>query len=320
MRGGRTALVGLVLGSPRDASQVLPFLEELFTDPYMLKLPFQPWLGRLIARRRAPRAREKYAAIGGRSPLMEVSLRQVQGAAGVLRERGLDVVPFLAARYLGPRAVDVAAEIKDQGFDQVVALPLYPHQSRVTTGSSLSDLKAAVHRVGLDVPLVEVGSYCEHPGYIAALARAVEEGISGLGKDQEAVHLLFVAHSIPTSLVEQGDPYPGQVQATVKALCKALGWKGSHSLAYQSRVGPVSWLGPPAGEEVERLAAEGRRAILAVPVSFVSDHLETLYDIDMELSDIAGRSGVERFVRAPALNDGPGFIAALADIVQEVLS
>ncbi|NOZ87604.1 MAG: ferrochelatase [Deltaproteobacteria bacterium] len=316
----RIALLGLVLGSPGNPGQVKDFLLELFNDPYMLDLPFRKFLARIIADRRAPKAVAKYEMIGGKSPLMEISRSQVSAIADLLNDDEKEVQPFLAARYLEPSLPGALSSIASGGFDIVVALPLYPHQSRVTTGSSLARLHSIAPDFKLSGRIIEIGSYCDHPGYISSLASTVEQALKKLGTTQKDTHLLFAAHSIPLKLAGKGDPYPGQVKRTVQAILEKLKWTGTHSLAFQSRAGPVSWLGPGTSEEVKRLAASGTRNILVVPTSFVSDHLETLFDLDIELARIAAKEGIKGYARAPALNDRPEFISALALMVNDEIS
>ncbi|MBU0549875.1 ferrochelatase [Myxococcota bacterium] len=307
------ALVGLVLGSPSGPEEVEPFLTELFLDAEIIKLPFQRFLGPLIAKRRAPKATARYQIIGGASPLMRISRAQLEATAEVLAQRGARVKPYLVARYLGPRAKDVLAEIRAEGIKRIVALPLYPHRSITTTGSAFTDLEAA--RAPGDPEILRPGVWCAHPRYIKALAETVREALA----DFDATpHLLLAAHSIPLK-VARDDPYQGEILETGRALREALGWSGPYSHAYQSRVGPIRWLEPDTGVEIRRLAAEGVREVLVVPLSFVSDHLETLFDLDYDLANEAKAAGVTRYVRAAALNTRPMFIEALADLVEGCL-
>ncbi len=309
-----TALLGLLLGSPRDESEVLPFLTELFSDAEMIKLPAQRWLGPFIAKRRAPKAIKRYQKIGGASPLMKISRHQMEAVAEELERRGWPVIPHVVARYLGPRARDVLAQLRREGVTQILALPLYPQRSTSTSGSALSDLEAA--RLENDPEILSPEPWCTHPSYIRALAETVYEGLRGF---ESKPHLLLAAHSLPQKLVDAGDPYPGEILKTGRALLNALSWEGSSSHAYQSRVGPIAWLGPDTGDELRRLAAEGIEDLLVVPISFVSDHLETLYDLDYELAEEAKAAGIKRYARCPALNTNPTFISALADLAQGCL-
>lgn len=311
-------VLGLVLGSPSTEAEVKPFLQELFADREMIKLPAQKLLGPFIARRRLPKALERYKAIGGSSPLMAISLRQVTGAAEILTARGIEASPYLAARYLGPRCGDVLAAMQRDGIERAAVLPLYPQQSRVTTGSALADLEAAKTDAAPELKLP--APWCNHAGYIAALADTVREALNALPDSARGeAHLLFAAHSVPLKVVKQRDPYPDEILKTTDAVLRALGWTGAYSNAYQSRVGPVKWLGPDTGDEMARLGQLGVKTVVVVPVSFVSDHLETLYDLDLELKQDAERAGVKHYARCAALNDRPDFIEALADIAEAAL-
>jgi len=311
-------VLGLVLGSPSTEAEVKPFLGELFSDRDMIKLPAQKLLGPLIARRRLPKALERYQAIGGASPLMAISMRQVTGAAQALTRRGTPARPYLAARYLGPRCREVLEAMQRDGIERAAVLPLYPQQSRVTTGSALADLEAARTE---DTPELKLPKpWCTHEGYIAALVATVRDALAALpAAAQESAHLLFAAHSIPLKLVRQRDPYPDEILKTTDAVLREIDWQGAYSNAYQSRVGPIKWLGPDTSAEIARLGSKGVKTVVVVPVSFVSDHLETLYDLDIELKQDAERAGVTQYTRCAALNDRPVFIEALADIAEAAL-
>lgn len=316
--GGDVAILGLTLGSPSSEAEVAPFLHELFADRGMIRLPVRCILGPLIARLRTSSARRKYRRIGGASPLMAISRRQVEAVARALRARGVPAKAYVAARYLGPRVGDVLGAIAADGAARIVALPLYPQRCRATTGSALADLDAARGAHPEAPPVVVPPPWFDHPRYVAALASTVREAPASLG-EEEGVHLLFVGHSVPQRLVEEGDPYAGEVDGTARAVVAELGWTGDWSVAWQSRVGPVRWLRPEARDEVKRIARAGTNAIVCVPVSFMSDHLETLYDLDIDLAETARAAGIIRWARCPALNVRPDFIAALADVVEGAL-
>ena len=315
---GTTGVCLLYIGGPQTLDQVEPFLLELFADRDLIRLPggrlLQGPLGRFIARRRAPGVRERYRRIGGGSPLVRITTRQAELLQRSLSDHGTFRVA-VGMRYGEPRVDAALDDLARAGVDRLVALPLYPHFSRATTGSSFRDLGRALasspEAASWDVRRVH--DFHAHPGYIAALAGTVRRGLAQL--DGEAL-VLFSAHSLPLKLVEQGDPYRDQVVATVAAVVGSLGldrW----ALGYQSRSGPVRWLKPDVLDLVAQHGAAGLERLLVVPVSFVSDHIETLHEIDLELREHALEHGVGRFERAPALNDDPAFIEALTEITLE---
>ncbi len=309
-----TGVVLCNMGGPDSLQAVRPFLENLFSDPEILRFPLsgilQQPLARWISRRRAPKVAERYRRIGGRSPIGEITRAQADALASAL---GSDWAVTVAMRYWHPRAREAAAELRGQRASRIVVLPLYPQYSRATTGSSLADLETGLVAEGLGgVPRRVVRSWHDHPAYLDALAEAVDEGLRDLGE----ATVLFSAHSLPMKLIEQGDPYLDQVRVTVAGVVERLK-NPSHRLAFQSRTGPVRWLGPGVEETLETLAAEGVRRVLVAPVSFVSDHIETLYEIDVEYAELARTLGIREFRRCPGLNTRPSFIQALATIARD---
>jgi ferrochelatase len=211
---------------------------------------------------------------------------------------------------------DVVAELARTGVRKFLALPLYPHYSLTTTKGALERSRAAVERLAPGAELEELGSWPTHPGFVAAHAETIREGIRSFPDPRpESVHLLYSAHSIPKKLVtREGDPYPTEVEASIAAINAALGETSPWSLAYQSKLGPVEWLGPPTLGEIGRLGALGARQVLAIPIAFVSDHVETLYEIDQLFGEEARRAGIPEFRRTPGLNDRPSFLRGLSDI------
>jgi ferrochelatase len=217
-------------------------------------------------------------------------------------------------RYWRPTTEDALEALLARGCRRFLHLPLYPQESRATTGSSSLELRRALEVRGAGASLGEIRSWHLHPGYLEALSRTVSEGLARLrAQGGESPHVLFSAHGLPERFRRSGDPYVGQVEETFRAAASRL--VEPSSLSFQSRVGPVRWVGPATDETIVRLAKEGVRALLVVPLGFVSDHFETLFEIDVLYRDLARRSGIERFLRAPSLNDRPDFVAALADLV-----
>jgi protoporphyrin/coproporphyrin ferrochelatase len=295
----------LNMGGPADLDAVEPFLRELFSDPAILGAPWpvRPLLASWIARRRAPHSRIRYARHGDASPLLAATAEQARALEAQL---GCPVV--VAMRYGRPTSDEALEELATRGISRVIALPLYPQYSTTTSATSLAALRDAVGQRELEI--AEVASYPELPGLVDALARAAAARLEQAG-DAPGIHLLFAAHGIPLSRVRGGDPYPEQVNATARAVAERLDvpW----SLGFQSRVGPVRWLEPSVDEEVDRLAGEGIGVLVVQPLTFVSENLETLDDLDRELADRAAERGIGRFLRGAAPGTDPAFIEGLAD-------
>jgi len=314
MSTGGTGVCLLYMGGPESLEQVEPFLLELFSDRDLIRLPggrlLQGAFARLISRRRAPRVRQRYERIGGGSPLIRISRRQARALEQSLQGHGQFKV-VLGMRYSPPRVDRALAELRSTSITRLVALPLYPHFSSATTGSSFKDLaRALAAHPGCSWQVARVESFHDHPLYIQALAGAVRRGLEQLGGEAA---VLFSAHSLPRALVDRGDPYRDQVETTVGKVARALGLP-RHELGYQSRSGPVRWLEPDVLDLVARHGERGTGRLLVVPVSFVSDHIETLHEIDIEMRAFALERGVRQFARAPSLNEDPTFIQALTEI------
>jgi ferrochelatase len=314
----------LNLGGPGGAGDVYPFLRNLFSDPKIIELPggrlFQPAFARLLAGFRAPRVRGLYALIGGGSPLLPMTKRQAAALAAELSRRGhRDTRVEVVMRYTEPGAAAACRELARAGEKRAIALPLYPQECVATTGSSLSDLEAARDRHAPGLEIVAIKGYHDHPGYLDAFGARIRETLDALpeGPRAEAV-LLFSAHAVPEKLPRRGDPYVDQIRATVAGLLARLGGTNEHRLGFQSRVGPVRWVGPGTDEVIESL--RGRGTVVVVPISFVSDHIETLYEIDLLFGEQARRAGIQRFVRVAALDDSPLFVGALADLAEPYLN
>lgn len=321
----------LAMGGPPRCEDVGPYLLNLFSDPMIVPIPGGPALRRraawLLSRLRLRKAARRYRAIGGGSPLGEITQRQARALEKTLADRGHPMPVSVAMRYWRPCADEAVAHMAEKGIGSIVALPLYPQYSTATTGSSLAALKKAVAEgdaCGID--LLEIESWCDHPGYLACVATRIERALALTEGPPGRVAILFVAHSVPVRLVKRGDPYVSEVERTVRGvvglLDKALDTgrfrQGLHwEIAYQSRLGPVAWVGPRVEDVIQRMIDKGWRSLMAVPVSFVSDHLETLYDIDVVYKNFAYRRGVTHFVRIEPLNDAPDFISCMADLVTE---
>jgi len=322
----RTLAVLLQMGGPSSLAEVQPFLEHLLSDPAILRVPrlLRLPLARWIARRRAPSVREIYRSLGGGSPIGAITEAQARGLRQELVRRGLDLQVRVAMRYVPPRAEDGIRDAVAAGVRRLVLLPLYPQFSTTTTGSSLAEFRAAASRLGLDAEIREVEDYPDHPLYVQALADQVRRTLDEVPPDlRDRTRILWSAHGLPERYVRAGDPYPRRVERTVAAVEALLAGSGPippGRICWQSRVGPVRWLRPSTEETVLEEGRQGTRALVVVPVSFVSDHLETLYELDVLVRGIAARAGIVGFHRVPALNDHPLFLQALADLVQEAVT
>lgn len=311
----RTAVVLFNLGGPDRPEAVRPFLFNLFNDRAIIALPqpLRALVAWLIARRRAPVARAIYERIGGASPLLANTEAQARALEAALGE-GFRC--FIAMRYWQPRADAAARAVKEWRPDEIVLLPLYPQASTTTTNSSIEDWRRAAAAAGLDAPTRAVCCYPDEAGFIAALAdelrAALAEWSAGAPK-----RVLFSAHGLPEKIVASGDPYQWQVERTAAALKAALAMPGLDSVVcYQSRVGPLAWIGPATDDEIRR-AGRDKIGLVVVPVAFVSEHSETLVELDIEYRHLADAAGVPRYRRVATVDTAASFIAGLARLVRE---
>jgi ferrochelatase len=316
----RTAIVLFNLGGPDSLDAVKPFLFNLFSDPAILRVPglVRGLLARLIAGRRAPVAREIYAKMGGRSPILPETEAQAAALRDLLVGDG-ELEVAIAMRYWRPFAADAANQVAAFRPDHIVLLPLYPQYSTTTTASSIADWQRAAKAAGLErVPLHIVCCYPTETGFIRAQADAVAAALAQVPADMP-VRVLFSAHGLPKRVVDDGDPYPHLVQRTAAAIAERLGRPGLDWLvSYQSRVGPLEWIGPATDAEVDR-AGRDKVALIVTPIAFVSEHSETLVELDIEYRHRAEAAGVPRYLRVPTAGVAPGFIAGLAGLVREAL-
>ncbi len=310
----KTAVILLQMGGPDSIEAVEPFLYNLFSDRDIIKIGpafLQPFIARMIVKRRAPQSAANYRDIGGKSPLRELTEAQ---ASALEQALGGEYRCFVAMRYWKPFAREALAAIQAEGIGKIIALSLYPHYSRATSGSSFNDLDKALAATKTRFDLVRIRQFYDHPLYIQALTEKIEQGLSGF-PDRSKTQLFFSAHSLPQSFITDGDPYLDHIQATVRLVMERF--EGvAHHLAFQSRAGPVKWLEPSTGVKLKELAGQGHTQVLMVPLSFVSDHIETLHEIDIEYRAEAHRLGITDFRRMESLNSSPIFISCLADLVQ----
>lgn len=306
------AVVLLNLGGPEKLEDVEPFLYNLFSDRQIIRLGpwfMQKFIARRIAKKRAPVSQESYRLIGGGSPLARITADQGAALEKVLADRG-DFKVTMAMRYWAPFAHDTLKTIASKGIKKIVALTLYPHYSIATTGSSVTDLQQAAADIdpGLEIAVVE--SWPDQADYTDFLAQSVVDG-AGCFADED-FQLIYSAHSLPVKFIEEGDPYLDHLQQTITAVERKTGLSGR--LCFQSRSGPVEWLAPSTPEMLAELAKEGCKNVLAMPISFVSDHVETLYEIDIQYRELAEKMGI-RLERTESPNLNEKFINALKDLV-----
>ncbi|MBE9130142.1 MULTISPECIES: ferrochelatase [unclassified Coleofasciculus] len=322
---GRVGVLLLNLGGPDEPEDVRPFLFNLFSDPEIIRLPFswlQTPLAWLISTMRAKKSQENYRQIGGGSPLRYITEAQAQALQDQLQEKGQEANIYVGMRYWHPFTEEAIARIKRDGIEQLVILPLYPQFSISTSGSSfrlLEKLWQEDPRLN-QIEYTVIPSWYKQPGYLQAMADLIAQELNRF-PNPESAHIFFSAHGVPLSYVtEAGDPYQQEIEDCVNLIVQTLNRPNAHSLAYQSRVGPVEWLQPYTEDSLQELGTQGVKDLLVVPISFVSEHIETLQEIDIEYRELAEESGIEHFQRVPALNTHPIFIDSLATLVTEALN
>ncbi len=313
--------IGVVLfqlGGPDSLQAVEPFLYNLFCDPDIIPIPvvgglLRKPLARYISRKRSKHVAERYRKIGGRSPLGLLTARQGRALEVALRPQ-IDARVFMAMRYWHPLTQEAVARVRAEKLDALVLLPLYPHFSYATTLSSLKEWNRWY--TNDSVPVRTIGDFHDHPLYIESLVERIETTFRHFSGGA-GVHIVFSAHSLPLSLIEKGDPYQRHIEATMKAVMGRGGWPNLHTLCYQSKVGSQKWLEPSLTATIPQLASAKVKRLLVVPISFVTEHIETLHEINIEAREEAAHAGIEQFRMMPAVGDSPKFIACLADLVRK---
>lgn len=307
------------LGGPDGPDAVEPFLYNLFNDPAILRVPglVRRFLARVISRRRAPKARGIYDRIGGGSPLLANTLAQARALEAALADLG-ELRAFPVMRYWHPMTDESVAAISAFAPDRILLLPLYPQFSTTTTASSLGAWREAAARAGLVASTRTVCCYPYEEGFVAALADLVRSALSRAAAHGKA-RILFSAHGLPEKVVKDGDPYQWQVERTAAAVVAALGDSAAdHVVCYQSRVGPLKWIGPSTEDELRRAGSDGV-ATIVVPLAFVSEHSETLVELDIEYAELAHEAGIPLYLRVPTVSTHPEFIAGLARVARMAL-
>src|SRR2546422_4309132 len=318
MAQNKIGVVLFQLGGPDSLDAIEPFLYNLFCDPDIIDFPFariarQP-LAKLISSRRARHVAHHYAEIGGKSPILEFTRRQAEALDCELRPE-FDARVVMAMRYWRPFTQEAIATLAAHEPDDVVLLPLYPQYSKTTTGSSLNEWNRRFHPHGWSPHVHVVREFYKDATYLDAVVAAVDSSLRDF-EDPADVDMVFSAHSVPMAVIEQGDPYQRQIEDTVDLVWQRGGWPARRHICYQSKVGASKWLRPSMHETIKNLSAAGSRHVLVVPISFVSDHVETLHEIDIEHREQARTLGITDFRMMPGLNDSPAFIGALAGLVR----
>ncbi|MEM8641716.1 MAG: ferrochelatase [Cyanobacteria bacterium P01_G01_bin.54] len=322
---GCTGVLLLNLGGPDTIEDVGPFLLNLFSDPEIIRLPV-PWLQKplawFIATRRTKTSQENYRQIGGGSPLRRITEEQGAALKAHLDGRGFETKVYVGMRYWHPFTEEAIAQLKQDNLERLVILPLYPQFSISTSGSSFRLLEqiwqddTALQQLDYTV----IPSWYQHPDYLAAMADLIRAQLDQF-EHPENVHVFFSAHGVPLSYVEEaGDPYQREIEDCTQRIMTTLGRPNAHTLAYQSRVGPIEWLRPYTEDALEELGGQGIKELVVVPLSFVSEHIETLQEIDIEYREVAEAAGIEQFKRVPALNTHPLFIQSLSQLVTDALA
>ncbi len=310
----RIAIILFQLGGPDSQAAVEPFLYNLFCDPDIINFPgaflARKPLAKFISTRRSKIVAQHYAEIGGGSPIRRLTEQQGRALEAALRPH-LNVRAIVAMRYWHPDTRQAIDALERAPYDDLVLLPLYPHYSFATTGSSLKEWK---RQFSPKVPVHLIDHFYDHPDYIAGIVERINGVLRKLRRPDE-VHLVFSAHGLPMSLVEKGDPYPRHIEQTVQLVRQLGSWPNPHVLCFQSKVGPQKWLQPSLTGTIERMAHSGVKRMLVIPMSFLTEHIETLHEINIEAREEAEALGVSEFYMMPALNDSPLLIRALADLV-----
>ncbi|PSB58901.1 ferrochelatase [Chamaesiphon polymorphus] len=317
---GRLGVLLLNLGGPEQLSDVRPFLFNLFSDPEIIRIPIaalQKPLAWLISSSRAKKSQANYEKIGGGSPLRRITEAQARALESQLRSRGEDAKVYIGMRYWHPFTEDALAQIKQDAIEQLVILPLYPQFSISTSGSSFR----LIEKIWNENPQLKppkytvIADWYKEPGYLQAMSDLICAQIDKC-PDPDNAHVFFSAHGVPVSYVEEaGDPYQTEIEECTELIMQTIGRKNAHSLAYQSKVGPIEWLQPYTEDAIVELADKGVGELVVVPISFVSEHIETLEEIDIEYREIAEEAGIHTFNRVPALDTNPIFIQTLVDLV-----
>lgn len=313
----RLGVVLFQLGGPDSLEAIEPFLYNLFCDPDIIDFPFarvgRKPLAKLISATRARKVQHHYATIGGFSPIRRNTERQAQALEGELRKQGVDARCFVAMRYWHPFTAEAIAQVQQARCDELVLLPMYPQYSSTTTGSSLNEWQ---RHFRADIPVHCVEHFYRNTTYLDAVVAKINDALWRF-PSPDSPEVIFSAHGVPMSVIEKGDPYQQQIEETVALVMERGGWRNRYRLCYQSKVGASKWLQPSLHHTLKELAAKQVREVCIVPIAFVSDHVETLGEIDHEAREFAVELGFTQFEMCAGLNDSPTFICALSEIVRQ---
>lgn len=315
----------LQMGGPRTSDEVPSFLFNIFSDGDLIVLPrvlrpLQPWIAARMSRRRLKAVTPMYAAMGGGSPIVDTTMSLARNVERVLSSRGRAMPVYAAMRYTEPRAIHAALSAKKHGVDEILLLPLYPHYANSTTGSSIKDFLQAKREAGLSASVKPILDYSDEPDYVQLWIERAQQAIDKVpGRLRDEFHLVFSAHGLPLKYVRNDGRYLKSVRECAGRIVARLKGVDSWHLSFQSRFGPLEWTQPYTDELIQELGREGVKALVVVPLGFVSDHIETIYEIDVLYESIARESGIEHFVRCQTFNDDDDFAAFLATLAMREL-
>jgi len=322
---GQTGIVLTQVGGPDNLASVRSYLQSFFSDPDLIRLP--AWLKPLqrafawsLSTARAPYSRKLYASIGGGSPIRGQTEAQARALEQELHRRGRPMQVLVAMRHSQPNSVAAMRAARGAGLTRLIIIGLFPQYSFSTTLSGLTGLKNAMDALNYHPETTAIDEYCEDPDYIAALVDVTKRALRAFSAPAADVHLVFSAHGLPVSYIEGGDPYLGHVQRTVAAASALLRHPGPVHTSFQSRLGPQRWLEPASDKLIRELGRSGAKAVCVVPIAFVSEHVETLNEIDIQYGAIARRNGITEFYRACAIKCHPSYIACLANQAEKAIT
>ena len=303
------------MGGPDSLETIEPFLYNLFQDPDIFKIPFgQKIFAKFISKLRAPKVAEQYKHIGGKSPQNEHTEKQRELLEQSLRNANVNADVLIAMRYWKPLTNETVKVVEQNNYNKIILLPLYPHFSAVTTGSSFNEWRRYYN--GNEDKLVEINNFHNHKKYLSAISKRIDESLKLFPeKLRSSVELLFSAHSVPQSLIVNGDPYQSQILESIRLIMELRNNEEKHHVSYQSKVGPVKWLTPPTQEKISELGQNGVANLLVIPISFVSDHIETIYELGIEYKKVAEENNIINYKVMAGLNDSSKFIEQLHDLV-----
>lgn len=314
----KIAVVLFNLGGPDKLESVKPFLFNLFYDPAIIRLPnpFRWLIAKLISTLRNKTAQNIYKELGGRSPILDLTQYQAEELEKKLESDQFEYKAFINMRYWHPMTAEVIEQVKQYSPDEIILLPLYPHFSSTTTGSSIKEFKRlALKHPDLHPKIKTICCYPRDDNFLNAHVNSIEKDLEQIN-NIENYRLLFSAHGLPEKVIKDGDPYESQIHMTVQRIVEKLNIKNlDYKICYQSKVGPMKWLGPNTEEEI-KLAGKQKKNLVIIPVAFVSEHSETLVELDIEYKEVAEHSEVHDYIRIPALGLSDYYIKSLANMVQ----